>query len=349
MSNLLKKGLLLGLAAAFVLCGTVNVLAGEVTNSKDKVSVSLYGQINRAVAVVDDGKESYLTHVDNDNSSTRFGFKAKAKVDSLTIGGNFEWEYQQNASNNMDHNSGTVNGALVGTWANNYKFYDTAADAHSTTDPGNVMTNYDGNSRKDRLRYDSPKFSGLQISASTFEEDITDNAAGAVSPTHKSAYDIALKYAGKFGDNMKLAAAVAYSDYPSDDSANSKDKLVNGSVSVLFSGISVTAAAGQMDYQTVAVGDPDSGKFYYGKLGYMAKFTEAGTTAFAVDYGKYDEVSLVKDDEASTYALYAVQNLDAYSTELYAGYRLYKLEDRAATGEKFDDIGALFLGARIKF
>jgi hypothetical protein len=239
--------------------------------------------------------------------------------------------------------------SLVGTWANNYKFYDTNLQDHSTTDPGNVMTNYDGNSRKDRLRYDSPKFSGFQISASTFEEDITDNAAGAVSPTHKPAYDIALRYAGKFGDNMKMAAAVAYTDYPSDDSADSKDKLMNGSLSFLFSGISVTFAAGQMDYQTVAAGDPDSGKFYYGKLGYMADFTEAGTTAFAIDYGKYDEVSLVKDDEASTYSLYVVQNLSAYSTEMFAGYRIYKLEDRTATNEKFDDIGALFLGARIKF
>jgi hypothetical protein len=215
---------------------------------------------------------------------------------------------------------------------------------------GDVLTNYDGNSRKDRLRYDSPKFSGFQISASTFEENITQS--GVVSPTHDPAYDIALKYAGKFGDNIKMAAAVAYTDYPSDLSTNSKDKLMNGSLSFLFSGISVTFAAGQMDYQSTAVGDPDSGKFYYGKLGYMADFTQAGTTAFAIDYGKYDEVSLVKDDEVSTYALYVVQNLSAYSTELYAGYRVYTREDLTAvvpTGENFEDISALFLGARIKF
>ena len=85
MSKLMKNGLLLCLVAAFVLCGTVNLFAGEVASNNDKVSVSFYGQVNRAMSLVNDGDDNYLNHVDNDNSSTRFGFRIKAKgSNSLT-------------------------------------------------------------------------------------------------------------------------------------------------------------------------------------------------------------------------------------------------------------------------
>jgi hypothetical protein len=392
MSKLMKNGLLLCLVAAFVLCGTVNLVAGEVASSNDKVSVSFYGQVNRAMSLVNDGDDNYLNHVDNDNSSTRFGFKVKAKgSDTLTAGANLEWEYQQNASNKvtqtgdavsdgsldkrklevyldfasigmftLGHGStvsdGTSEVDLSGTtvagysdtvaWAAGFEFFDKNANSLSGVTIGDVMSNLDGNSRKDRFRYDSPKFAGFQISASTFEFDTVDNS-GANPDTHDPAYDIALRYSAQFGDAVKLAGAVAYSDYPSSDGANAADNQVNGSLSVLFSGFSVTVSAGQKEYSNVAANNADSESTYYGKLGYMADFWSVGTTAFAIDYGKYDEFDHVKDGEASTYAIYIVQNLKNWGTELYTGYRIYTLDNR--TTEDFDDIGVFFLGMRVKF
>ena len=79
----------------------------------------------------------------------------------------------------------------------------------------------------------------------------------------------------------------------------------------------------------------------------MADFWSVGTTAFAIDYGKYDEFDHIKDGKASTYAFYIVQNLKDWGTELYTGYRIHTLDDRAGT--QFDDIGAFFLGMRVKF
>jgi hypothetical protein len=149
------------------------------------------------------------------------------------------------------------------------------------------------------------------------------------------------------GDAVKLAAAIAYSDYPSSDAANAADSQVNGSLSVLFGGFSVTFAAGQKDLSNVAANESDSANYYYGKLGYMADIWSAGTTAFAIDYGVYNEFTRIKDDEASTYAIYIVQNLKNWGTELYTGYRIHTLDDRAGT--QFDDIGAFFLGMRVKF
>jgi len=392
MAKLMKNGLFLCLVAAFVMYGAVNLFAGEVAYSNDKVSVSLYGQVDRAISLVNDGDESYLNHVDNDNSSTRFGFKAKAKgSDTLTAGANMEWEYQQNPSNKVSQNNvvddndnltrrklevyldfanigaftighgstasdGTSEVDFSGTsvagyssttaWAESFQFFDNNAESLSGITVGDVMSNLDGNSRKDRFRYDSPKFSGFQISASTFESSIVDNGA-TVTETHDRAYDIALNYSGKFGDAVKLAGAVAYSFYPSSDNANAADNQLNGSLSVLFSGFSVTVAAGQKEYDNVAATDADSESFYYVKLGYMADIWSVGTTAFAIDYGKYDEFDHIKDGEASTYAIYMVQNMKNWGTELYTGYRIHQLDD--ITTEDFDDIGAFFLGMRVKF
>jgi hypothetical protein len=391
MSKLMKNALLLCLVAAFVLCGTVNLFAGGVATSNDKVSVSLYGQVNRAVSLVNDGNENYLNHVDNDTSSTRFGFKVKAKgSDTLTAGANLEWEYQQNASNKISQTDYPVNGsldkrildvyldfasigmftlghgstasdgtsevdlsgttvagyALTTSWAESFYFFDKNTNQLSSIQVGDVMSDLDGNSRQDRFRYDSPKFAGFMISASTFELGTLDN--GAANPDQRdAAYDIVLRYSGKFGDAVKLAGAVAYSDYPSSDGANAADNQINGSLSVLFSGFSVTVSAGQKKYSNVAATDADSESTYYGKLGYMADFWSVGTTAFAIDYGKYDEFDHVKDGEASTYAIYIVQNLNNWGTELFTGYRIYTLDNR--TTEDFDDIGVFFLGMRVKF
>ena len=71
------------MAGAIVLAGVfaapVAHAAAPVNAFGDKVSVQLYGQINRALLYADDGNESKLYFVDNKNSSTRFGFNAKAR------------------------------------------------------------------------------------------------------------------------------------------------------------------------------------------------------------------------------------------------------------------------------
>jgi len=392
MSKSIRIGFIFSMVAAFIICGAGNLLAGTVENASDKVSVRVYGQVNRAITSVNDGDENYVNHVDNDNSSTRFGFKVKAKgSDSLAAGANLEWEYQANESNKVsqvthstdpglakrklevyldtvagkfsighgptasdgtsevDLSGSTVAGySLIDAWAGGIQFYDEASRSLSGTTVGSVMNNLDGNSRKDRLRYDTPDFSGFTVSASTYE--VSTTKTGAANPSqHDAAFDIALRYSGKFGGVVKLAAAAAYSAYPSTDAADQNDSLLNGSLSVLFSGFSVTVAAGQRDRQNVTAGKADSASSLYGKLGYLGNWFSIGPTALAIDYGKYHEFSGIKDDEATTYALYGVQNLKNWGTELYAGYRIHKLEDRVSTGETFSDIGALFLGMRIKF
>ncbi|MCC7252559.1 porin [Hyphomicrobium sp.] len=47
-----------------------------------KVSLEVYGQVNEALLFWDDGHESNVYQVTNDNARTRFGFRGKAKIDA---------------------------------------------------------------------------------------------------------------------------------------------------------------------------------------------------------------------------------------------------------------------------
>ena len=54
--------------------------ATTVRKGNKKVSVTLYGQVNKAVLWWDDGAEKNTYVVDNNYESSRFGFKGSAKI-----------------------------------------------------------------------------------------------------------------------------------------------------------------------------------------------------------------------------------------------------------------------------
>jgi hypothetical protein len=343
-----------------------------VKSRNDKVSLTIYGQVNRAALYANDGDEDNWFFVDNDNSSTRIGLLGSTNaIDGFSIGTRFEVEFQSNPSNEVsqedkngvgDNNfkrrhfdiflkserfgklslgrgdtasnntaevdlSGTdvVGYSSIADMAGGQLFFDNDTDTLSNTTIGDVFNNFDGLSRDDRLRYDTPNFYGFFASGSVVSGD---------------AADVALFYSAKLGD-FKLAAAAAYSD-PAGTS-NSVDDSIDGSISVLHSsGFNLTFAGGIRDYK---VSGRDDGTFYYGKLGYQRKFFSIGTTAMSVDYGRNDDVEQ-DGDEANTVGFQFVQNIDQWATEYFLGYRYHNL-DRDNTD--FKDINALMTGLRVKF
>jgi len=58
----------------------VELEATTVRKGNKKVSITLYGQVNRAVSFWDDGAEKNTYFVDNNYESSRFGFKGSAKI-----------------------------------------------------------------------------------------------------------------------------------------------------------------------------------------------------------------------------------------------------------------------------
>ncbi len=187
---------------------------------------------------------------------------------------------------------------------------------------GRAYTNMDGLSRDDRIRYDTPRFMGAQLSASHTSGDDSDAA---------------VRYAGKFAA-VELAAGVGIAHM-----ADNRNQYA-GSISALHdSGLNATFAAGVQKRQaTTTLDDPS---FWYIKLGYRFNPFAFGGTALAADYTENSDI-LQDGDFGRSYGFFVVQNISKVATELYFGIRNHEYEQNVA---KFDDILAVMAGARIKF
>ena len=186
---------------------------------------------------------------------------------------------------------------------------------------------------KDRLRYDTPNFKGFNASFSTFSNQDQEQKADS------AAYDAALSYSGRAGE-VTMAAAIAYAEHPADED-DVKNRHVNGSASVAFSGFSITLAAGNEEAESDA---HDSKMFYYGKLGYAMEFWQIGPTAFAIDYGRYEKIA-GDDDPSKTMGIMLVQKIQDWSSEIYAGFRISEEQEGIDT----EAVNALMFGTRIEF
>lgn len=342
-----------------------------VQSGNDKVSVKLYGQLNRGVLIADDGDSTKTYQVDNDNSSTRIGLLGSVAPDAdWGVGTRFEVEFESNSSSavNQDEQNGvggdnfherwveifvqspygklslgqgdtasnnTSEVDLSGTTVAGYSdfnavaggmfFYDDNTKDISGTKPKDVFSNFDGLSRDDRIRYDTPEWNGLSLATSAI------SGGGG---------DVALFYTYK-NDHFKLAAATAYSN--PGGTSDTIDDTVNGSVSLLHSsGLNLTLAGGVRDLED---SDRDDPSFFYTKLGYRTSICKLGDTAFSIDYGSNDDVK-VDGDEAESFGAQLVQYIDKWATEFYLSFRNYDL-DRDNTD--YEDVNALLSGLRVKF
>ena len=183
----------------------------------------------------------------------------------------------------------------------------------------NSRSNFDGLSRRDRVRYDTPKWAGFQASGGVGQGDI---------------WDVALRYAGDFGW-AKLAAAGAWSD---GGTRFDFDDQISSSASILFPfGLNFTASYARQD--TINK-DPWN---IFGKVGY--KFLEKH--AASVQYGRTKHRS-GKDDKGDTFGVAYVFS-PWKSIEFYANYYLHMLDRDSDNGGDPDDINIGMAGGRVKF
>jgi hypothetical protein len=191
-----------------------------------------------------------------------------------------------------------------------------------------TFTAFDGLSRKQRIRYDTPSFGGLKVSV------------GLIQGPRGNA---ALRYSGSFG-GTKVSAAVAWSN--SDGTSATAGNQFNGSGSVLHSsGLSATIAGGTLEIEPAAVGRDDPSYIYF-KLGYKAKLVDAGTTNFFVAYQNTEDLA-AQGDDATYWGFGVVQILKDYATELYATFSVVDLDDTSTN--TYDDLATGLVGARVKF
>ncbi len=342
----------------------VTAQAQIINFEREGFKVTAGGQVNRGILVTDDGVNTDSFFVDNDNTSTRLRAMASYDFGPVLIGGQIEFEFEISSTASINQlnsderrslsnerkfelfaesklgkiwvgqgdsaSNGVSEIDLSGTTVIGYSsvsdlaggiLFRNGLGALTATTIGSVFSNLDGNSRIERVRYDTPSFKGLVLSGSAGQNNEEDLAL-----RHKLAY----------GD-FKIESGIAYSG------SNTRDRI-HGSVSALHepTGISATFAAGRDDLDA---GGPDPDFFYF-KLGYQTKdLLPYGLSAISIDYYDGSDIGIA-GSSAESVGIYAVQNIDRFNAELYAGYRHYEL---TAPGNSFQDIDAVLFGARIKF
>jgi len=182
---------------------------------------------------------------------------------------------------------------------------------------GDSRSNFDGLSRRDRIRYDTPKFAGFYGSGSIGNGNI---------------WDAALRYAGDIGW-AKVAAAGAWAD---GGTRFSYDGRFSSSASMLFNfGLNLTLAYAYQDQ------DNTNPWNVFGKVGY--KFLEKH--AASIQYSRTQNLS-AKDDKGDTIGLAYVFS-PWKSVEFYGTYYIHMLD--RDSGSDPDDVNIFMAGGRVKF
>jgi hypothetical protein len=222
--------------------------------------------------------------------------------------------------------NGTSEIDLSGTTVASYSDINAVGGSFEFKDDGDEIgvsvsqsrDNFDGLSRKDRVRYDTPKWAGFY---------------GSGSVGNQSRWDVAARYAGDFGW-AKFAAGAAWADYgTASDSVNDQ---FSSSASMLFNfGLNLTASYAKQDKDRK---DPWN---VFGKIGY--NFLEKH--AASVQWNRTENLS-ARDDEADSFAL-AYVFTPWKSVELYGTYYIHMLD--RDEGSDPDDINIFMAGGRVKF
>ena len=186
-----------------------------------------------------------------------------------------------------------------------------------------AFKSFDGLSRQNRVRYDTPKYHGFHLSASAISDQ---------------RYDAALWWEGQ-GYGFKAIGGGSVANPNEDDTG----LQYAGSFSLLHedTGLNLTLSSGLLERD-----NQSDASNLYGKVGWLTRFFPFGETAFSLDYTRTQNQPTENDDGYSVGAA-AVQFFEEYGAEVYFLYRLYSL-DRDLEPD-VQDIGVVSIGTRVKF
>jgi predicted porin/uncharacterized membrane-anchored protein YhcB (DUF1043 family) len=333
-----------------------------------RVKLAISGQVNRAVNIVDDGKNTEAYYVDNDNSESRVRFVGTAKAtDDLTIGSRIELTIAPNKAGEVDQNNQETNNVFDQRWSevslDSKRFGKLSLGKGATASYTSAAVDL---SRTGVIAYATiSDTAGGMLFRQTSDDTLTDvrvveafnNFDGlnrrnrvrydtptfygfhlATSAVSDQRYDASLWWGGQ-GYGFKAAGAAAFA-YPNE---NDTDFQYDGSFSLLHedTGLNLTLSAGLLESDNQS----DAGNIY-GKVGWLTRFFSFGETAFGLDYTRTQNQPTENDDGYSVGAA-AVQFFEEYGTDIYLLYRLYSL-DRDVEPD-VHDISMVSIGARVKF
>lgn len=338
--------------------------------SRSGAVTTIYGQVNLTYQSFADGEETTSNIVDNGNWNSRLGFTYTQPIGESTLRYRFEtgltlrnsslvsqtetpeWTDWQKTLLRwfevaVDTDYGTVSLGQGATAANgtaglddsftfvagatdstdgfaSFRFRDDAGQLTNVS-AGQVNSALDA-SRRFRLRYDTPVFNGVMLSASYGQNVL-------VEADENDYYEVAARWTGDLGE-VAVRSAVGY-QWIEDPDGDTTERLA-GSVSLVHepTGLNLAVSAGNQ---------VDGPNYYWVRAGWQTDAWEVGTTSLSIDY--YDGSDFLSDGaKTENWGLYAVQDIDALSLNLYAGWRNFTYSDQL--GNSYQDANGVLIGAR---
>lgn len=329
-----------------------------------------YGQFNLAYQSFNDGQETTSNLVDNGNWNSRLGVTFTQPLGESTLRARFETGLTMRNSSlvsqtatpdwgewrrtllrwfevALDSKYGTVSLGQGATAANGTTGLDDSftfiAGATDSTDGfasflfrnnageltsvsiGQVNSALDA-LRRFRVRYDTPVFGGVMLS--------TSYGKNVLVPADKNDYyDAAIRWTGDLGD-IAVRSALGYQWI--DDPDGDRTERLAGSVSLLHrpTGLNFALSAGDQI---------DGPNYYWARAGWRIRSLAAGTTSLSIDYYNGSDF-LSKGAKTENYGIYAVQDIDDLSLNLYFGWRRFTYSDQL--GNAYQDADGILVGAR---
>jgi predicted porin len=351
------------------------------------VSLQIYGQVNKALLIWDDGVDSDAYVVDGSASSSRIGLKGKAQISAgWTAGYNIEFEIGD-AQSHLVNNSknGDDNGAGLTLRQNNFFIENvnlgrltvghqsvTAEGAYEVVvaNSGTSSAVVNGNSL--HFRYKNGTFSPYTLGNWGNNLDPNDpfnSGNDVVRYDSPSIYgfilsaswgdndyaDVALRFKKDFG-TVRLAAAVAYQWDNQEVKGNGVDdsETFGGSISAMHmpTGLYASFQASKREYEGDA-NNAHENTMWYVQAGIERRMMSYGATTIYGEYGEYDHEAVVSkthyEEDLTRWGFGLNQKIDAASMDIYAHATFWNLDAKEPGVTDPEDISTVMLGSKLSF
>jgi Gram-negative porin len=353
------------------------------------VSLQVYGQVNKALLIFDDGRDSDAYVVDNDDSGSRVGFIGKATFKpGWTAGYNIELDIQDSASDKVSQkddpvfvdggnggdegNANEISIRMNNVYIESDRFgrftigqQSSAADGINEIVLGNSVTLGPGVFAGNNFLIRGTN----NLRLSNFANDLDGNRLDLIRYDSPSIYgfivsaswgendyaDVALRFKKEW-NSIRIAAGIAYQmGSEATDSSVKDQNVLSGSISMMHvpTGIYGAFAAGEAtDRKNTSGADLQDENFWYAQLGIEKKFLPYGTTTVYGEYGNYDDFAtknLRDSSNAEKWGFGVVQKIDSAAMDIYAQYSHWSFDDNVTGGDNPEDFSTIMIGSRIKF
>jgi hypothetical protein len=293
-----------------------------------KVSLSVAGQVNKAVLFWDDGFENNAYVVGNKNDQTNLSFTGEAEISKgWKAGYDLTIRFKDNLSDEVDQDNASVNGDNFFVWQSHWWI---ESEKLGKVSAGLASRVTDTAPETDFSEAGVAGYAGVQDVGGGFFLRRSDNAlaglawgdvfnhfngdtanivrydtpeiAGFIASAswgEDDIWDVGLRYATE-GHGFKFEGVIAYTEVkdPTGPVGTEPDSsTLVGSFSVIHepTGLNVTFAAGHREWDgTLTDADgvdrtPEDTEYIYTKLGWLAKLNRLGPTAFYGEYGWFKD------------------------------------------------------------